>query len=71
MTDSQVEARQRIKEIHNLVGAKYNKILWYICGYCHGIEQTAWRLSYTENHLIENLKLALDKLIQLVDEGQI
>jgi len=71
MTESQVEARQRIKEIHNLVGAKYSKILWYACGYCHSIEHTAWRLSYTEKHLIENLKLALDKLIELVDEGQI
>ena len=53
------------------MGAKYSKILWYACGYCHSIEHTAWRLSYTEKHLIENLKLALDKLTQLVDEGMI
>ena len=71
MTDSQVASRQRITAMHKLLGTKYSTILWYVCGYCHGVAQTAWRLSYTEKHLIENLKLALDKLIQLVDKGQI
>ena len=70
-SESQMDARQRIREVHTLLDPRHSKVLWYCCGYCDDIEKVAWRLSYSRTELTNQLRAALQSMVDLSVDGKI